>query len=102
MPSLIHPVEIFYTPEPERNYLEAAIQTVIQIHMWEEEEGDLPLFFTNQEEIGEAYKRIKREVDVMGSEVGDIKIIPQGWGYGSLVERSSSTCEALGSILNNM
>uniref|UniRef100_A0A670YZK3 Helicase-associated domain-containing protein n=1 Tax=Pseudonaja textilis TaxID=8673 RepID=A0A670YZK3_PSETE len=41
IPSHTHPVEIFYTPEPERDYLEAAIRTVIQIHMGEEEEGDL-------------------------------------------------------------
>jgi len=33
VPGRTHPVEIFYTPEPERDYLEAAIRTVIQIHM---------------------------------------------------------------------
>lgn len=31
---------------------------------------------TGQEEIDEACKRIKREVDDLGPEVGDIKIIP--------------------------
>ncbi|KAG5849513.1 hypothetical protein ANANG_G00111500 [Anguilla anguilla] len=45
IPGRTHPVEIFYTPEPERDYLEAAIRTVIQIHMCEEEEGDM-LFLT--------------------------------------------------------
>lgn len=39
VPGRTHPVEIFYTPEPERDYLEAAIRTVIQIHMCEEIEG---------------------------------------------------------------
>ncbi|CAG03735.1 unnamed protein product, partial [Tetraodon nigroviridis] len=78
IPGRTHPVEIFYTPEPERDYLEAAIRTVIQIHMCEEEEGDVLLFLTGQEasEIDEACKRIKREVDDLGPEVGDIKIIP--------------------------
>ncbi|KAG8591583.1 hypothetical protein GDO81_000225 [Engystomops pustulosus] len=76
IPGRTHPVEIFYTPEPERDYLEAAIRTVIQIHMCEEEEGDLLLFLTGQEEIDEACKRIKREIDDLGPEVGDIKIIP--------------------------
>uniref|UniRef100_A0A8C6LH37 ATP-dependent RNA helicase DHX15 n=1 Tax=Nothobranchius furzeri TaxID=105023 RepID=A0A8C6LH37_NOTFU len=76
IPGRTHPVEIFYTPEPERDYLEAAIRTVIQIHMCEEEEGDCLLFLTGQEEIDEACKRIKREVDDLGPEVGDIKIIP--------------------------
>uniref|UniRef100_A0A669DE60 ATP-dependent RNA helicase DHX15 n=1 Tax=Oreochromis niloticus TaxID=8128 RepID=A0A669DE60_ORENI len=76
IPGRTHPVEIFYTPEPERDYLEAAIRTVIQIHMCEEDEGDVLLFLTGQEEIDEACKRIKREVDDLGPEVGDIKIIP--------------------------
>lgn len=49
IPGRTHPVEIFYTPEPERDYLEAAIRTVIQIHMCEEEEGDVLLFLTGQE-----------------------------------------------------
>ena len=30
VPGRLHPVEIFYTPEPERDYLEAAIRTVVQ------------------------------------------------------------------------
>lgn len=49
IPGRTHPVEIFYTPEPERDYLEAAIRTVIQIHMCEEDEGDVLLFLTGQE-----------------------------------------------------
>ena len=49
MPGRTHPVEIFFTPEPERDYLEAAIRTVIQIHLCEEVEGDVLLFLTGQE-----------------------------------------------------
>ena len=49
IPGRTHPVEIFYTPEPERDYLEAAIRTVVQIHMCEDGEGDILLFLTGQE-----------------------------------------------------
>ncbi|XP_075165231.1 DEAH-box helicase 15 [Haematobia irritans] len=76
VPGRTHPVEIFYTPEPERDYLEAAIRTVIQIHMCEEIEGDILMFLTGQEEIEEACKRIKREVDNLGSDIGELKCIP--------------------------
>lgn len=76
VPGRTHPVEIFYTPEPERDYLEAAIRTVIQIHMCEEIEGDILLFLTGQEEIEEACKRLKREIDNLGPEVGEMKCIP--------------------------
>lgn len=76
VPGRTHPVEIFFTPEPERDYLEAAIRTVIQIHMCEEIAGDILLFLTGQEEIEVACKRIKREIDNLGPEVGDLKCIP--------------------------
>ena len=52
IPGRTHPVEIFFTPEPERDYLEAAIRTVLQIHMCEEEAGDILLFLTGQEVNG--------------------------------------------------
>ena len=76
IPGRTFPVEIFYTPEPERDYLEAAIRTVIQIHMCEEQEGDVLLFLTGQEEIDEACKRIQREIENLGPEVGELKCIP--------------------------
>ncbi|RNA28245.1 pre-mRNA-splicing factor ATP-dependent RNA helicase DHX15 [Brachionus plicatilis] len=76
IPGRTFPVEIFYTPEPEKDYLEAAIRTVVQIHMCEETEGDILLFLTGQEEIDEACKKIQREIDNLGQEVGEIKCIP--------------------------
>ena len=33
VPGRMHPVEVFYTPEPEADYMEAAMRTVLQIHM---------------------------------------------------------------------
>ena len=47
-----------------------------QIHICEEISGDLLLFLTGQEEIEEACKRIKREVDALGPDVGELKCIP--------------------------
>ena len=44
--------------------------------MCEEQEGDVLLFLTGQEEIEEACKRLKREIDNLGPEVGDLKCIP--------------------------
>ena len=35
VPGRTHPVEIFYTPEPERDYVEAAVRTTMQIHQYE-------------------------------------------------------------------
>lgn len=82
VPGRTHPVEIFYTPEPEQDYLEAAIRTVLQIHATEPE-GDILLFLTGEEEIEEAVRKISLEVDEMVREVdaGPMKVYPL---YGSL------------------
>jgi HrpA-like RNA helicase len=50
VPGRTHPVEIFFTPEPEKDYVEAAVRTVVQIHQCEGP-GDILLFLTGEEEI---------------------------------------------------
>ncbi|KAK7361241.1 hypothetical protein VNO77_03289 [Canavalia gladiata] len=34
-PGTLHPVEIFYAREPEKDHLETAIRIVVQVHMCE-------------------------------------------------------------------
>ncbi|CAP71135.1 uncharacterized protein PODANS_6_5030 [Podospora anserina S mat+] len=82
VPGRTHPVEIFYTPEPERDYVEAAVRTVLQIHAVEPE-GDILLFLTGEEEIEDACRRISLEVDdmVRESDAGPLAIYPL---YGTL------------------
>ncbi|KAA8652508.1 hypothetical protein EYZ11_007678 [Aspergillus tanneri] len=82
VPGRTHPVEIFYTPEPEQDYVEAAIRTVLQIHATEAE-GDILLFLTGEEEIEDASRKISLEADEMVREVdaGPLKVYPL---YGSL------------------
>lgn len=75
VPGRLHPVEIFYTQEPERDYLEAAIRTVVQIHACEPP-GDVLVFLTGEEEIEDACRKITKEVQQMGSKVGPIKVLP--------------------------
>ena len=50
VPGRMYPVEVFYTPEPEKDYLIASIRTAVQIHT-SEDEGDILLFLTGEEEI---------------------------------------------------
>lgn len=51
--------------EPERDYLEAAIRTVVQIHSCEPP-GDILLFLTGEEEIEDACNKVRREIQNMG------------------------------------
>ncbi|KAF5186164.1 Atp-dependent rna helicase protein [Thalictrum thalictroides] len=53
-----HPVDILYTLHPERDFLEAALITVFQIHL-EEGPGDILVFLTGQEEIESMERLVK-------------------------------------------
>ncbi|KAI0225509.1 DEAH-box ATP-dependent RNA helicase prp43 [Massospora cicadina] len=77
VPGRTFPVEIYYTPEPERDYIEASIRTVVQIHVCEEP-GDILLFLTGEEEIEDACKKIRLEIDRLRqrSAVGPVKVLP--------------------------
>eukprot|EP00026_Physarum_polycephalum_P004170 Phypoly_transcript_04187.p1 GENE.Phypoly_transcript_04187~~Phypoly_transcript_04187.p1 ORF type:complete len:369 (+),score=90.61 Phypoly_transcript_04187:652-1758(+) len=75
VPGRLYPVEIFYTPEPERDYLEAAIRTVIQIHLCEPQ-GDILLFLTGEEEIEDACRKIMKEAQNFGPDAAEIKCLP--------------------------
>ena len=73
------PVDIFYSAEPEEDYLEAAIRTVLQIHLTEPE-GDILVFLTGEEEIEEACQRINAEVEERmrhdDANCGPVKVLP--------------------------
>ncbi|XP_075523935.1 LOW QUALITY PROTEIN: putative pre-mRNA-splicing factor ATP-dependent RNA helicase DEAH2 [Primulina tabacum] len=75
VPGRLHPVEIFYTQDPERDYLEAAIKTVIQIHTFEGP-GDILVFLTGEEEIEDACRKMTKEIANIGDQVGPVKIVP--------------------------
>ena len=79
VPGRTHPVEIFYTQEPEPDYVEAAIRTVLMIHR-AEDEGDILLFLTGEEEIEDACRKIKIEADDLLTQdpdaVGPLTCIP--------------------------
>lgn len=77
-----YPVEIYYTPEFQRDYLDAAIRTVLQIHATEDE-GDILLFLTGEDEIEDACRKIDLEANQLTREqgTGPVKVYPL---YGSL------------------
>ena len=61
-------LDVCMVQEPERDYLEAAIRTVVQIHVCEPP-GDILVFLTGEEEIEDACKKIGKEIQQMGEQV---------------------------------
>ena len=68
--------------EPERDYLEAAIRTVVQIHICEGP-GDILLFLTGEEEIEDACKKVAKEINQAGDSVRSVPV-PCNSTYHSL------------------
>lgn len=75
IPGRKFPVDIYYTPSPEANYLEAAIVTVFQIHT-SQGDGDILVFLTGQEEIERAAERITEIRRKLGSRVKELIVAP--------------------------
>jgi ATP-dependent RNA helicase DDX35 len=59
-----YPVDIQYMIEPTNNYVEAAVDTIMNIHA-KESDGDILVFLTGREEIDDA-------IDVLGDRIADM------------------------------
>ncbi|KAI9632289.1 pre-mRNA splicing factor [Dioszegia hungarica] len=75
IPGRTFPVEVLYTKEPEPDYLEASLITILQIHLMEPE-GDILLFLTGQEEIDTACEVLFERVKALGPQVPELLILP--------------------------
>ncbi|KAL1210055.1 putative pre-mRNA-splicing factor ATP-dependent RNA helicase DEAH5 [Cardamine amara subsp. amara] len=75
IPGRTFPVEILYTKQPETDYLDAALITVLQIHLTEPE-GDILVFLTGQEEIDSACQSLYERMKGLGKNVPELIILP--------------------------
>lgn len=75
IPGRTFPVEIMYSKEPESDYLDAALITVMQIHLTEAA-GDILVFLTGQEEIDTACEILYERMKALGPTVPELVILP--------------------------
>ncbi|QCE13073.1 ATP-dependent RNA helicase DHX8/PRP22 [Vigna unguiculata] len=75
IPGRTFPVEILYAKQPESDYLDASLLTVLQIHLTEPE-GDILLFLTGQEEIDFACQSLVERMKGLGKNVPELIILP--------------------------
>ena len=75
IPGRRYPVDIHYTPQPEANYLAAAVTTVFQIHITQGR-GDILVFLTGQEEIEAAEMNLQETARKLGTKVPEMIICP--------------------------
>ncbi|THH16647.1 hypothetical protein EW146_g4029 [Bondarzewia mesenterica] len=75
IPGRTYPVEILYTKEPETDYLDASLITIMQIHL-AEPPGDILLFLTGQEEIDTSCEILYERMKALGPKVPELIILP--------------------------
>jgi len=75
IPGRTFPVETLYTKDPESDYLDASLITVMQIHLTEPP-GDILLFLTGQEEIDTACQILDERMKALGPQVPELIILP--------------------------
>jgi ATP-dependent RNA helicase DHX8/PRP22 len=80
IPGRTFPVEVMYSREPESDYVDAALVTVMQIHITEPA-GDILLFLTGKEEIDSSCEILHERMKALGPNVPDLIILPI---YGAL------------------
>lgn len=86
IPGRMFPVEIMYTKEPEADYLDASIITVMQIHL-SEPAGDILVFLTGQEEIDTCCETLHMRMKSLGELAPELIILPV---YGALPSEMQS------------
>jgi ATP-dependent RNA helicase DHX8/PRP22 len=75
IPGRTFPVEVLYSREPESDYMAAALDTVMQIHLTEPP-GDILVFLTGQEEIDTSCEVLYERMKALGPSVPELVILP--------------------------
>ena len=75
IPGRTFPVEVLYTKAPEMDYLAAALESVIQIHV-SEPAGDILVFLTGQEEIETSCEALHERMKLLGENIPELIILP--------------------------
>ncbi|KAK9322840.1 P-loop containing nucleoside triphosphate hydrolase protein, partial [Lipomyces orientalis] len=75
VPGRRYPVDIYYTPQPEANYVQAAVNTIFQIHT-SKQEGDILVFLTGQDEIETMQENIQDICYKLGNKIQEMIVCP--------------------------
>ncbi|RCV17890.1 hypothetical protein SETIT_3G256300v2, partial [Setaria italica] len=75
IPGRRYKVDIHYTVAPEADYVDAAVATVLQLHVTQPS-GDILLFLTGQEEIETVEEILRRRTRGLGTKIAELVICP--------------------------
>jgi HrpA-like RNA helicase len=76
IPGRTFPVDMRFVRQPEADYVQAAVKTVLRIHATEPVPGDVLVFCTGQEEIESAIESLQAIVAALGARVRELVALP--------------------------
>jgi pre-mRNA-splicing factor ATP-dependent RNA helicase DHX16 len=76
IPGRMYNVDVMYTKAPEADYLDAAVVTILQIHVTQDLPGDILVFFTGQDEIETCMEVLAARTRGLGSRIAELKVCP--------------------------
>ncbi|KAK1376987.1 RNA helicase [Heracleum sosnowskyi] len=85
IPGRTFPVEILYAKQPESDYVDAALITVMQIHLTEPA-GDILVFLTGEDEIIHACECLRERMKGLGKNIPELIILPAYSGLPSWMQ----------------
>ncbi|XP_063933776.1 probable pre-mRNA-splicing factor ATP-dependent RNA helicase mog-4 [Zophobas morio] len=75
IPGRMYNVDIYYTKDPEADYLDAVVVTVMQIHI-SQPLGDILVFLTGQEDIEVCAEILNERAKKFGSKIKELLVLP--------------------------
>lgn len=75
IPGKTFPVDVMYSQTPQMDYIESALDTVMEIHI-NEGQGDILVFLTGQEEIDTCCEILYERVKTLGDTINELLILP--------------------------
>ncbi|GAB1315803.1 DEAH-box ATP-dependent RNA helicase prp22 [Madurella fahalii] len=75
IPGRTYPVQILYSKDPESDYIEAAVNTALEVHL-AEDSGDILVFLTGQDEIDMACTVLNERVKAFGHTIPELIVLP--------------------------
>uniref|UniRef100_A0A0N5AH93 RNA helicase n=1 Tax=Syphacia muris TaxID=451379 RepID=A0A0N5AH93_9BILA len=76
IPGRRFPVDIYYTKAPEADYIDAAMVSVLQIHLTQPLPGDILVFLTGQEEIETLMESLNERAKYLGKKIKELIVLP--------------------------
>ena len=68
-------MDVYYTKNPESDFIEASVVTALQIHV-SQPPGDILVFLTGQEDIEKAEDMLKHRTKALGTNIRELLVLP--------------------------